>query len=165
MSSADDRIVDVEQAYCPAYRLNRLATQAQLEGLRTAVHSECVMCGVVDPFGMRLRFRVEGEGAVLAEFPCQRILQGYPETLHGGVISAVLDAAMTNALFSMGVVAVTAELTVRFIAPVYIERMAVVRASIDEAGLHPLYCARSEIHQQNRLVARATAKFMAKRDA
>jgi hypothetical protein len=46
---------------------------------------------------------------------------------------------MTNALFSLGVVAVMAELTVRFVVPVSLDCVAVVRASIDDEALQPLY--------------------------
>jgi acyl-coenzyme A thioesterase PaaI-like protein len=74
----------------------------------------------------------------------------------------LLDAAMTNALFSMGVVAVTAEITVRFLAPVSVGRVAVVRASIDRAASHRLYYVRSEFEQDRRIMARASAKFVAK---
>jgi len=68
---------------------------------------------------------------------------------------------MTHVLFSVGVVGVTAELTVRFLAPVMLDRGAVVRASIEE-GSHTLYYVRSELEQDQKLMARASAKFLAK---
>jgi uncharacterized protein (TIGR00369 family) len=111
---------------------------------------------------MKLTFKVQSDGSVVALFPCREILQGYPETLHGGIISAVLDAAMTNALFSRGVVAVTAEITVRFLAPVSLGRGAVVRASIAKATSHRLHYVRSEFEQDRKVMARASAKFVVK---
>jgi acyl-coenzyme A thioesterase PaaI-like protein len=94
-------------------------------------------------------------------FACHEAFRSYPETLHGGVISALLDAAMTNALFSVGVVGVTAELTVRFLAAVALNHGAVVRASI-EKDAHPLFYVRAELEQDRQLMARATAKFLVK---
>lgn len=119
------------------------------------------MCGSQNHLGMKLRFRVQPDGSVLAMFPCRESFRSYPETLHGGVISALLDSAMTNVLFSMGVVGVTAELTVRFLASVELNRGAVVRAFV-ERDARPLFYVRAELEQDRKLMARATAKFLTK---
>lgn len=138
---------------------NRLAAQASLESLAAVEHPRCLMCGATSALGLKLRFRVQSDGSVLALFPCREAFQSYPETLHGGVISALLDAAMTNALFSTGVVGVTAELTVRFLAPVALSRGAAVRACV-EKDAHPLFYLRAELEQDRKVMARASAKFL-----
>lgn len=138
------------------------ASQARLGSVSAFEHPQCLMCSAANPIGMKLKFRAQRDGSVLAMFPCREIFQGYPEALHGGVISALLDAAMTNVLFSMGVVAVTAELTVRFLVPVSLNHGAVVRASIEKATSHPLYYVRSRLEQDRTLMARASAKFLVK---
>jgi len=137
------------------------ASQTALESLVAAEHSECLMCGPENPLGLKLRFRVQPDGSVLAMFTCREALRSYPETLHGGVISALLDAAMTNALFAVGVVGVTAELTVRFLAPVALNRGAVLRACV-ERDAHPLFYLRAELEQDRKPKARANAKFLVK---
>jgi acyl-coenzyme A thioesterase PaaI-like protein len=137
------------------------ARQATLESLGAAEHSDCLMCGPANSLGLKLRFSVQPDGSVLAMFRCREAFRSYPETLHGGVISALLDAAMTNALFSTGVVGVTAELTVLFLAPVALNRGAVVRASV-ERDAHPLFYVRAELEQDRKVMARATAKFLVK---
>jgi len=136
-------------------------SQKRLDSMAEAEHRHCLLCGTANPFSLRLRFRVKGDGSVVALFPCREILQSYPETLHGGVISALLDAAMTNVLFAIGVVAVTAELNVRFLAPVRLNHGAVVRGSLEQA-LHPLYGTRAHLEQDGQRVAHAWAKFLAK---
>lgn len=148
---------------CSARRaaVDLAASQATLESIGAAEHQRCLMCGPANALGLKLRFRVQTNGSVLAMFPCREAFQSYPETLHGGVISALLDAAMTNVLFSIGVVGVTAELTVRFLAPVVLNHGAVVRASIEKDS-HPLYYVHSEIEQDRKLMARASAKFLVK---
>ena len=138
------------------------ARQVRLEALRAAEHSGCFMCSPVSMPGLKLRFRVQTEGLVSATFRCHEVFRGYPATLHGGVVSAVLDAAMTNALFATGVAGVTAELTVRFIAPVALNRNGTVRAWI-EKDAHPLFYLRGELEQDGKLMARATARFLVKR--
>jgi acyl-coenzyme A thioesterase PaaI-like protein len=137
------------------------ASQATLESLVAAEHAACLMCGPANALGLRLKFRVQPDGSVLAMFPCRAPFRSYPETLHGGVISALLDAAMTNVLFSIGVVGVTAELTVRFLSPVALGHGVVVRASIEKAA-HPLFYVHAELEQDRKLMARASAKFLVK---
>jgi acyl-coenzyme A thioesterase PaaI-like protein len=137
------------------------ASQSCLESLGATEHQECLMCGPANPLGLRLRFRVQPDGSVLATFPCREVFRSYPRMLHGGVISALLDAAMTNALFAIGVAGVTAELKVRFLAPVALNRSAVVRSSVRQ-GAHSLFHVDAELEQDRRLMARAAAKFLVK---
>jgi uncharacterized protein (TIGR00369 family) len=139
----------------------RSARQARLAAVRAVEHPRCVLCGLANPHGLRLAFEVQHDGSVVADVPCREVLQGYAEALHGGVISALLDAAMTHLLFSRGIVAVTAELTVRFLAPARLGHNALVRALLEQSSSHLLYRVRGELVQDGTLVARASAKFLA----
>jgi len=133
--------------------------QAILDATGTSAHAGCLFCGRQNPIGFKLAFHAQGDGSVRALFPCERPLQSYPETLHGGVVSALLDAAMTNCLFSKGVVAVTAELTVRFLSPVRLDRPAEVIAAVTRVR-GPLFYLQAELRQGEALTARAQATFM-----
>ncbi len=70
--------------------------------LQSRLHSQCILCGADHPQGLRLAFNTDANGRVKAEFPCDRMYQGYDGYLHGGVIAALLDSAMTNCLFAHG---------------------------------------------------------------
>ena len=144
----------------PAARVEPLPSQVVLEAVRAAEHPRCFVCNPENPDGLKLRFRVQADGSVFAFFPCRSVYQSYPATLHGGITSALLDAAMTNVLFSIGIVAVTAELTVRFLAPVSLDRGAVVVGTIEKTSSHPLYYVRAELQQDRKTLARASAKFL-----
>ena len=135
-------------------------SQATLERVRAIEHPRCFVCNPENADGLRLKFRVRPDGTVVAFFPCRSVYQSYPEVLHGGITSTLLDAAMTNVLFSIGVVAVTAELNVRFVAPVRLERGAVVVGAIEKTSSHPLYYVRAELRQDHEPLARASAKFL-----
>lgn len=132
-----------------------------LERTRAEVHSRCFCCGREHPGGLRLEFRENADGSVTARFPCDHAFEGYPETLHGGVVAALLDSAMTNCLFSRGIVAVTAELTVRFVGPVQLDHPAEVTAVVTRTRGR-LYYLRAELTQDQALKARADATFMKK---
>jgi acyl-coenzyme A thioesterase PaaI-like protein len=79
--------------------------------------------------------------------------------MHGGVISAILDGAMTHCMFAQGKTAVTAEMSTRFRHPIMIRQMATVSAHI-ERSCHPLYLVKSQIVQAGEIKATATGKFL-----
>jgi acyl-coenzyme A thioesterase PaaI-like protein len=75
------------------------------------------------------------------------------------MVSTLLDAAMTNCLFAHGCIAVTAELTVRFLRPVTADRPVAVTAWVEKSR-HRLYLLAAELRQGGRLMATAAAKFI-----
>ena len=141
-----------------------VATQACLDRIREQEHAMCLLCGPANPNGLKLKFRVQPDGSVAAMFDCLPLMQSYPSVLHGGVISALLASAMANALFAVGIVAVTATLEVRFLAPATTGRFAMIRAWTENAAAHPLYHQRAELLQDGKVVVEAKAKFIV-RDA
>jgi len=84
---------------------------------------------------------------------------GYEDQLHGGVISSLLDSAMTNCLFSHGKTAVTAELKVRYRKPVLVGVNAVIRAWIHES-FSRLCILKAEVLQDDEVKVKATGKFV-----
>jgi acyl-coenzyme A thioesterase PaaI-like protein len=126
------------------------------------VHPGCILCGRENERGLRLRFGPDGIGdghGVVAALECEPSLEGYPGRLHGGVIAAALDAAMTHCLLALGRTAVTAELTIRFRHPVLTGRPATVRAWL-QRDMAPLYLIGAELVQDDLTKAVATGKFM-----
>ncbi|MFC1872533.1 PaaI family thioesterase [Chloroflexota bacterium] len=80
----------------------------------------CFGCGPNNPAGLHLAFKTDGQ-KVRAEFVPARHHQGWPDILHGGIISAVLDEAMSYAAkLSVKVECVTAQMSVVFREPVKI---------------------------------------------
>jgi acyl-coenzyme A thioesterase PaaI-like protein len=124
-----------------------------------AVHRGCVVCGGANERGLRLRYAPADGNGVEAELDCDGSLEGYGGRLHGGIIAAALDGAMTHCLFALGRTAVTAELTVRFKHPVATGRPATVRAWL-ERDLGPLYLLQAELVQDGVVKASASAKFL-----
>jgi acyl-coenzyme A thioesterase PaaI-like protein len=134
-------------------------TQENLKSLQSRFHSACVVCGRKNPQGMKLPFRTCKDGSVKARFFCDKLLQGYPGLMHGGVTAAILDGAMMNCLFAHGRIAVTGALTVRFLSPLTVKQAATVRARIKKS-ISAWHILESELLQGKRVVAKGTAKFM-----
>jgi acyl-coenzyme A thioesterase PaaI-like protein len=121
-------------------------------------HAHCLLCGTQNPIGLRLDFSAQEDGHVLSSFTGSRLLQGYNGVLHGGVISSLLDAAMTHCLFHRGIEAVTVELLVRYLRPVPIDAPLELGACIT-AELPLLYRLRAELKHADQVMAYARAKF------
>ena len=109
--------------------------------------------------GLALRYRVEPDGGVAATFLGNCALEGYAGLLHGGVVAALLDGAMTNCLFARGLPALTVELNVRYHTGVAAAEIVTVRAWL-ESESHGLYQLQAELTQGGTVKASATAKFM-----
>ncbi len=108
-----------------------------------------------------MSFCLGPDEVVEASFECEKVLQGYPATLHGGVVTALLDGAMTNCLFAHGHVSVTAQLEVRFRHPVATQGTARVRAWMVSSD-RPLHELAAELIQDGRVKATARARFFDK---
>ena len=124
-------------------------------------HPACLVCGERNQVGLGLRFDEQPDGSVVGRFDCGAAYQGYPDRLHGGVVSMLLDAAMTNCLFARGVQGVTAKLNLRFRHPVRLGVDAVIRAWLVDQ-YPPLYSLKAELHQEDQTCAVAEAKFFGK---
>ena len=122
-------------------------------------HGACVACGEKNPAGLRLRFVRRPDGSVRAGTFCRGELTGYDGLLHGGVAALMLDSAMVHCLFGHGVTAYTAELKLKYRAPVRIGRAAELKAWL-EKDHDPLYLTRGELLQDGEVKVSAEAKFM-----
>jgi uncharacterized protein (TIGR00369 family) len=125
------------------------------------VHAGCMVCGDVacNSASLNLAFDREPDGTVSAVYRADSQHQGYTGILHGGMISTLLDAAMTHCLFAHGITAVTAELIVRFVAPVEIGWRVELSARLIECKRRT-FRLEGRLHHGARLLARATGRFI-----
>jgi acyl-coenzyme A thioesterase PaaI-like protein len=76
----------------------------------------CFACGLDNPYGLKLDFRIEGD-CFVTETTLAREYQSYTGVAHGGIVSTLLDEAMGGYLVALGEKAVTGRLSVRFRHP------------------------------------------------
>jgi len=122
-------------------------------------HAHCLLCGERNPRSLGLQFRAGDSGIVRSRFEGNLELQGYDNTLHGGVIAALLDAAMTHCLFHHSIQALTGDLHVRYLHPVPSDAALDISARI-EYSKASLYRMQAEIRVSGRVMAVAEGKFM-----
>lgn len=128
-----------------------------LDGARSDHH--CFGCGDHNPIGLHLQFSRDEEG-VSARFVPQLEHQGFEETVHGGIISTVLDEAMAWAIAAAGVWAVTGEMRVRFRRPLRVGEVAIVTARVTgQRGPAVMAAAKLALQRDAALIASATATF------
>lgn len=122
-------------------------------------HSGCLLCGNLNPRSLNLSFLVAEDGTVETRFQAYAELQGYDGVLHGGIIAALLDAAMTHCLFHRGIQAVTGDLHVKFVNPIPCDAQLEIRAWV-VASRRSLYRLKAEIKCDNKIMAWSEATFM-----
>ena len=82
-------------------------------------NDNCFVCGMQNPLGLQVKPEIEDAGAfVRIECTPPEHLQGWADILHGGILSTLLDEAITYVgISTFNQHAVTAQLDVRFRNP------------------------------------------------
>lgn len=135
------------------------ANDRRMAATRDYAHPDCVVCSPDHPDGLNLVFSCLPDGSVEAPFACDARWTGYPGYVQGGIVSSLLDGALTNCLFAHGRVSLTAELAVRFLGPLLVGEPAVVRARM-ERDRPRLQVLIAEVEQGGEVRATARAKFL-----
>ena len=126
-------------------------------------HINCLPGGINNPWSLDLSFLEEDDGVVTTLFKAHAGLQGYSGIMHGGVIAALLDTAMTHCLLYHGVTALTGDLRVRFVKPVDCTEILEIRSWI-VSSCPPLFHLKAEIVVDDETMARGKARFMQRRE-
>lgn len=81
----------------------------------------CIVCGLENPAGLKAVFYETDKNEVVSVFTPNYLAQSYPNRMHGGMITAILDETIGRAI-SIGhdetVWGVTMEITTRYHRPV-----------------------------------------------
>ena len=120
----------------------------------------CFACGMDNPDGLRLEWKVEGLTTSTLYTPESKY-QGWKGILHGGIIATLLDEAMTRLAWVIYGGAVTAEMTVRYVAPAEIGDLLIIRGEI-VSDSRKLVEMKASIHSSatGKLIAHSTGKAM-----
>lgn len=85
--------------------------------VNTTIDHGCFGCGAQNGMGLQLEFYRTDDG-VIATFSPRTEHEGYTRMTHGGIVSTLLDEAMSWAVIDSGRLAVTARMSVDFRKPV-----------------------------------------------
>ena len=120
----------------------------------------CFACGVDNPIGLQIRFRMENDRC-LGEFTPDVRHVGYDNTVHGGIIYAALDDVMANVLYLKEIKAHTARCEIRYRRPLEVGQTIRLAGWIDRQRRR-LVTLKGEARRavDDELVAECEASFM-----
>ncbi len=87
---------------------------------KQANSKKCIICGLENEYGLKAPFYEMEDSSVVSIFEYRELHQSYPERVHGGLISAMLDELIgrTIWIFEPETWGVTMDLHVKFRRPV-----------------------------------------------
>lgn len=135
-----------------------LKYEQKLTELKAKHHSQCLF-NRQQSIVPELKFWFDDTGTFHGSFNCNAYQQGYDMMVHGGVIAAIIDSSMAQCLMGHGVVAYTADLSVKYRKPVAIRTAARLQTSIVAINYRVLYSVSCRITQNDVCVVKADGKF------
>ncbi len=127
--------------------------------LKKKYHTKCIFDELHSVIGKDLQVRFDNKGLLAADFFCHERYQGFNGIMHGGVLSALLDATMAQCLFGHGVVAYTTHMNIKYHTPVKLRQNVTIRCEIKEVYFNKLYKLQAEMFQKRRNNVIAHANF------
>jgi uncharacterized protein (TIGR00369 family) len=120
----------------------------------------CFVCGKKNPAGLKIEFsenliNKEVEADVL--FPAH--LQGWQDTVHGGLLATVLDETMIKAAAAAGIKCVTAEITVKYKKPASTGKTYLVFGKVQETRGRIVTAESRICDASGQIVAQAAGKL------
>jgi uncharacterized protein (TIGR00369 family) len=124
--------------------------------------NDCFGCGTGNPDGMRLRFTYDEErNCFVCQFRLGKRYTGPPGYCHGGIIATILDEAMGKVNKLRQVVALTSEITVKYLRPVPLNRpLRVESREVKVTGRNHINVAEI-LNEKGEVLARSQGLFIA----
>ncbi len=120
----------------------------------------CYVCGTKNPSGLGVVFDINRSARLISgRFAPSAAHQGFEGIVHGGILSALLDEAMAKLAFSLGIPAVTAEITVKFKSPASPGEELTITGRITHETRR-LIQAEAKIEKGLVMIAEATGKLL-----
>ena len=99
--------------------------------------AHCFACGLESEYGLKLSFYSEGDQSVTCDYVVPERFQGFPGTVHGGIVASILDEILVRAFMASDPdrFMYTGKLTIRYRHPVPIgEKLRGVGAVVKDRG-------------------------------
>lgn len=129
--------------------------------IETGDDNMCFVCGEDNPISLNIKFDYDEEkDHVIADFMPDEKLAGYRDVMHGGLVSTLLDEAMAKAIRFKGWKAVTAEMKIRFLEPVRLDKKVIVKGRVQDKRRRIIETSAKLEGRMGKELARASAKFI-----
>lgn len=84
-----------------------------------AANNRCFGCGPANAHGLHLEFSKAADDTIVCHATIGADYEGPPGYVHGGMIATMLDEAMSKAVRTLGVTAMTRHMEVDYLRPVH----------------------------------------------
>jgi len=121
----------------------------------------CFGCGPDNDVGLKLKLEFDDDTkTAFGEYAAHELLEGIPNIIHSGIISAILDETMITVNKYLEVMAITSEITVRYLQPAFIGENLYIRGWFVKKSKRVIE-NRAEIeNEMGKIVARAKGKYI-----
>jgi uncharacterized protein (TIGR00369 family) len=117
----------------------------------------CFGCGKENPIGLKMEFARDGD-SIRASFTPDKVHQGWPGVVHGGILASLLDEAMSNATYAEGIACLTASMQMRLRQPVMVATPLVITARITKKNRKVIETKAEICLEDGTVAAESTAK-------
>ena len=121
----------------------------------------CFGCGKDNAHGMKLKFLIDDENRrVYGSFRLLARYEGPPGHAHGGIVALLIDEAMGKLNRPDSIVALTAEMSIRYVRPVPVRKKITIEAHpVEDNGRN--YWRECTIHDEHgNLLASGKGRFV-----
>lgn len=119
----------------------------------------CFVCGRDNAIGLGLQFTATDAGVYSVITPGHQY-EGFPGVLQGGVAAGLMDDAMWYAIFAQGPMTMTAEMTVRYKAPVPTGDLIRIEGRVESIRRSLYQTAARILSRDGKVLMEATGKFL-----
>ena len=121
----------------------------------------CFGCGQENEHGLRLLLRFDDDTkTAYGEYAATEFHEGPPNIIHAGVIASILDETMITVNKYLDMIALTSELTIRYLQPAFIGENLYIRGWYVKKSKKVIE-NRAEIeNEMGKVVARAKGKYI-----
>jgi len=121
----------------------------------------CFGCGQNNEQGLKLVLEFDDDTkTAYGQYIAHELLEGPPNIIHAGIIAAILDETMITVNKYMETMALTSEITIRYLQPAFIKENLYIRGWYVKKSKKVIE-NRAEIeNEMGKIVARAKGKYI-----
>ncbi len=112
----------------------------------------CFVCGDKNSIGLKLKFDTSGKKTKAVFIP-KKEHQGYKDIVHGGILSSMLDEAITRLGYELGLNTVTARIEVNFRKPAYVGEKLFLEGEITKEEGRKVFGKSKVTNEKGELIA------------
>lgn len=122
-------------------------------------YANCFVCGHENPVGLKLDFACD-DAEAFTWFDSPASFEGYEGVIHGGIIATLLDEVMAKIILSKNLVAVTADLNIRYRKPLPVGHKVKANGSITLQKSRTIHTQASLTDENGTVYAEGSAVYI-----